>query len=1082
MTKLRLFSVTAILCLVTTFSMGQFTKQQANDLVLNQVLANQLAQVDVFSLADVQTEQSGLALYDNSTIAIPYDECWVYFVDDLPFANWNHSCRYVFVNSTNGNYTIINSRKHPDGWKVNFGIISEAQRPNTIEMLPNPNATINSLPPNPHMYAVIINGYDGDRYWRDVSSIFHTLINVYGYTKENIFVHYDLGYAALGNDLDGDELGDIDYNAYKTSIQKTFQELAGETNTIPEIPELGPDDQLFVYVTDHGDVSGGHSYIYLPLGQQLFDHEMANWVKNIKCAQMIYVMEQCYSGGFVDDIMDFTTYNVACKNRSIHTAANATEYSWAEVHITNAKYDEFVFYWTAAARGYYPVINQPWIPSQYSVGSFPFHNYPQLEGHPGDHNPDLNGDGFVQMEEAFAYADFMDTWSPNGYYKPYYSFEAEHPLNDNDIGFTTDLLTVAGYAGIISSNQVTEPRHYIAGGNITVNPSGSLTLSPQSTLNLGYGSHTLQIQPNANLVLQNHVQILGSYNNSIQVNGSMQIGQNVTFARTGASGSFGGLYLNNNALQTTFTGTTFSRSGFHNYGASLAMNNCTFNNCNWVYSHRGNVSVTNSHLTETWLYLENQANDPNLTVTVTGCTIANTNMHVGVDVLNYGKYFIENNNIKAGHNGIQIHNSGDGSSGNQSIALNNIHYCGWAGIMAYNVTGSFTNNNIHDNGFGIRLMNNCNVALFGNASAQTPSQTQRIKDNTSYEVYCSQFSFPWYFPYNVIIDEDNLDNTIDPLLYWDYPTGSRINQKDIRYNCWGNNFSAIEDLYPSAYFNYNPTWCPNGLLPPLDPIVDMFTSAVEQFENGNYSNAKNLFQLLIQQYPKSDYAQAAMKELLRLEEYVSSDYGSLKDYYRSNDSIVCDTLLNKLGDYLANQCDVKLENWQQAIHWFENKITNPSCLEDSIFAIIDLGYVYFLMENQGLKSAYVGNMVQFKPETKEKYFEHRDYLLSLLPGEMMNDKLRNDLTNLSSGSLLQNVPNPFAESTQIWYKVEKRVNVTISITDLTGKEIRKIKQGTKDKGTYKADFLNPNLTPGTYFYSLVLDGKKSDTKKMVIMR
>ncbi len=38
MTKLRLFSVTAILCLVTTFSMGQFTKQQANDLVLKTAL------------------------------------------------------------------------------------------------------------------------------------------------------------------------------------------------------------------------------------------------------------------------------------------------------------------------------------------------------------------------------------------------------------------------------------------------------------------------------------------------------------------------------------------------------------------------------------------------------------------------------------------------------------------------------------------------------------------------------------------------------------------------------------------------------------------------------------------------------------------------------------------------------------------------------------------------------------------------------------------------------------------------------------------------------------------------------------
>jgi tetratricopeptide (TPR) repeat protein len=262
----------------------------------------------------------------------------------------------------------------------------------------------------------------------------------------------------------------------------------------------------------------------------------------------------------------------------------------------------------------------------------------------------------------------------------------------------------------------------------------------------------------------------------------------------------------------------------------------------------------------------------------------------------------------------------------------------------------------------------------------------------------------------------------------------------------------------------------------------MYVSAIEQFENGNYSEAKNLFQLLIQQYPKSDYAQAAMKELLRLEEYVASDYADLKDYYLTNDSIISDTLLVKLGDNLANQCDIKLKNWPQAINWYENKITNPSCLEDSVFAIIDLGYVYFLMENQGLKSAYTGNLKEFKPKTKEKFFEHRDFLLSLLPGEMTSSKLRNDLTNLPYGSLLQNVPNPFSASTQIWYKIEKQANVYISIIDLTGKEIRKIEQGLKDKGTYKADFVNSDLTSGTYFYSLILNGKKSNTKKMIIMR
>jgi len=225
-----------------------------------------------------------------------------------------------------------------------------------------------------------------------------------------------------------------------------------------------------------------------------------------------------------------------------------------------------------------------------------------------------------------------------------------------------------------------------------------------------------------------------------------------------------------------------------------------------------------------------------------------------------------------------------------------------------------------------------------------------------------------------------------------------------------------------------------------------------------------------------------MKELLIIEEYNGKDYAGLKNYFSTNDSIVSDSLLKKLGDYLGNQCDIKLKNWPQAINWFENRILNPACLEDSIFSIIDLGNVYLLMENQGLKSSYRGNLMQFIPETKEKYFEHRDYLLSLLPGENISDKLHNDITNLSFGSLLQNVPNPFTGSTQIWYKVEKQADVTILITDLSGKEIQKIEQGTKDEGTYKVDLKNTQMAAGTYFYSLFLDGKKSDTKKMVNLR
>lgn len=77
-----------------------------------------------------------------------------------------------------------------------------------------------------------------------------------------------------------------------------------------------------------------------------------------------------------------------------------------------------------------------------------------------------------------------------------------------------------------------------------------------------------------------------------------------------------------------------------------------------------------------------------------------------------------------------------------------------------------------------------------------------------------------------------------------------------------------------------------------------------------------------------------------------------------------DTLLIQLADIFANQCNIKLSNWPDAINWYENRILNPPSVEDSIFAIIDLGYLYFLMENSGLKSAYKGSLKQFIPVSR----------------------------------------------------------------------------------------------------------------------
>ncbi|MCX6233830.1 MAG: hypothetical protein NT175_03785 [Bacteroidetes bacterium] len=151
MIKLRFLSLLATICLSSLFCRAQFARQQANDLVLNQIFSDQLNMVDVYTSPDIQTSQNNIILYDSSTINIPTAECWVYFIDDLPFANWNHPCKYIFVNTADGSYTIINSNKYPIDWQNIYNSISLAPRTEPVEMQPNQNAVINGLPPNPHI-------------------------------------------------------------------------------------------------------------------------------------------------------------------------------------------------------------------------------------------------------------------------------------------------------------------------------------------------------------------------------------------------------------------------------------------------------------------------------------------------------------------------------------------------------------------------------------------------------------------------------------------------------------------------------------------------------------------------------------------------------------------------------------------------------------------------------------------------------------------------------------------------------------------------------------------------------------------
>ncbi len=153
-----------------------------------------------------------------------------------------------------------------------------------------------------------------------------------------------------------------------------------------------------------------------------------------------------------------------------------------------------------------------------------------------------------------------------------------------------------------------------------------------------------------------------------------------------------------------------------------------------------------------------------------------------------------------------------------------------------------------------------------------------------------------------------------------------------------------------------------------------------QFRNDDFTSSKNTLELLIGEYPETKFAQAAVKDLFIVELFESNDYSALQQYYINNPTIQSDAVLQSLSEFFINKCDVKLENWQSAIDFYEARIAESPDSEEGIFAIIDLGLLYSLMENSGSKASMgVGSMPEYKPASIEEYKKNREYLISLLP-------------------------------------------------------------------------------------------------------
>lgn len=1093
MKKLFFLSIFLIAILFAVNVNGQFSRQEAINLVLNDVLSDDVGKINVFSSLNSVT--TSIDLIDNYNVSNPYAESWIFFSDDSPFASWYHSSRIIFVNAQNGDHSISNVEIFPKGLNSEYEEISSPDLPDPIVMdstsfVPDPEDEESN-----YNYALIVVSIDEERNWYNASLVYNVLLQNYNYKKDNIFVLYswdgNSGFYPYYNDLDGDgNFDDIDGPATWENIINVINDLSGEEDNFEDVPELQHSDQLAVFFTGVPVHSAGPTvYMSFPVDEYSIDSYIVSSVsqpiEDIDCAQMIFFFDINSSSDVSYFFEAANGTDVKCQNRLLYGPTASGEVSHVEMYISNGAghYSEQLFYWASAARGYLAATYSPWNHSPYPLGTYPYYSVNGMEDHPADYPPDDNDDGFIQMCEAFQYANDQNTWSDDEYYyNPYIPGESEIPFQTDEIPFEEYLLTFSGLTGLIEiSEQTIDYGNFLFCGELKINENVELTFTEGSKFYFIIDNAWLNIVQSATLFVEDNIYFYGeSDNNKIEVYGILDLGQNVHFNKniTGIDDYFE-IYLENSS--NTFDKSIFEHCLLENHGSDLLLTDTEFFYSILSSEHGGDITVSSysySEFDHTIFKISNGNNEDKVIITD---GIFSHNIPVlpnipAIDINNYKYFEIANNNINGYSKGIYLQYSGDGIFGNQNIYNNEIYDNSNCGIIISNSTVSIYNNEIYDNeGKGIILTNRSNVSLFGDPG----TGEQIIMNNEMSEVYASGESFPYNFRNNQIKDVVNQSNH-HPLVYheWEYE-----DHRDVRYNYWGHNFNPLEDFYPVDGYNYLPIWYP-GLKNTLSPTEGeiLFNEANLQFETENFIDANTLYQALISQYSGSIYARAAMKELFRLEQFAGNDYNSLKDYYQTNEIILADTALMDLGEFLANKCNVKLENWQEAIDHYEFVIMNTEYAQDSIFAIVDLGNLYFLMENSGAKSGFTCKMPEYRFETMEEYEKKRDYLLSLLPFKRSSQLPGNNTEDLETGTLSQNIPNPCSDLTNIYYNLEEAASVSIRVFNRLGMQQKLIEIPYSEAGINKLELNTTDLPAGIYFYSLIINEKVSDTKKFVIVR
>ncbi len=926
---------------------------------------------------------------------------------------------------------------------------------------------------------------------------------------------------------------------------------------------INTDDVLFIFNFSHGWRNRilCNNFHYSNPSTYITPDNLKDWLEPINCKKVL-LMQQCFGGSFIDELAGPNTLIMTATNDTSRAAvADKIYFEYDYETQTFGTYPHQALEFETYGSNPHEHIHSEWFLHWYAAlnQAMPNGDLSYETSYSGFSlsESDLNNDGIISFREAHLRTEYFDSeqdvdcpghpfygcfgddpqLSDQGYLAKTTSLEYINMLTA-DIDFTatmkgtidvvTPIYIKSGHTLTIDENAIlnTHPGSSITieqGGtlvlkdnaeiqnnsNLSINNYGTLKISGNFNLkhllavknsgtlriaanqNLTLSANAvIDIESNATLIIENNATIKGNGSrNKINLAGNLQIGTGVSFGSTSSS-TFGGFNFNSGKTYS-FTDCNFNNTRFTGLCYGLDLNNTNFQNSIIHINNGSNLAFDNCTLTYTPFVF--QSNHKTSRLTINACNISNSPQN-GISISGISHLTIKSSKISNNNkHGIYLSRTGGGDALIIKNLISNNTRTGYAGIQLYNSFARISDNLVQNNYYGIMCLNSSEAEIIGNPQANYTHETQQIINNTKYQIYATSTSFPTVLKYNHI-DNSGSGN------YKVYCTGIGRDPYRVMSNYWGK-FNAGTDLYPnsSLYYTYLPLWNLTEIISPEPLAGRLYNQGVALKQEGDFAGAESTFKRLVNEHTQSNYALSALKQLPTLTDNNQSKLLELKSYLLNNNKIQGNPLTAKLADRLANQCNVELENYPEAVAWFEGVILNPESLEDSVFAIIDLAYTYFLMGNDN-KAAHTGKLTQYRFESYPKFQKVRKALID----ELLNQELpdysnlveysRDEIFTEEQAQVIKNktaatqttgihlYPNPLSNQAKIVYAIDEDARVCIRLYEYSGKEVAVLVHAQKQKGTHELNFKRNGLKSGIYFYTFEVNGTPVSTKSMVITK